>query len=381
MACTLCYLGYYYFSPIFTASSVIITYGINPFDICIKNPDLWYIIKLLFFISYIFSSFIYSYLIYQNILYKLFYFIKKLDIFNKLNNFKKYLINTFKKLKYRNSILNISNNLNNSNIKKNIKNNSLQLYIGNKINNEPIYLPEKSLFQNILITGTIGTGKTSSAMYPFTEQFISNPNKIPMLILDVKGNYYLKVKELCEKYDRTEDLIVLELDGHFKYNPLHNPHLKPSVLADRLKDILLLFSPNNSESYWLDKTHELLKEAIVLCRLYNNRYVTFEEIHKIITLDNYYKEKLSTLRELFINNKLSISDVYNLYSALNFFEKEFFSLDLRTKSILKSEVTRITNCFLSDYSVYKTFCPNFEELNFDGFQDAFFTRKNCCFKS
>jgi len=110
MACALCYLGHGYFSPIFTASSIIITYGINPFDICIKNPDLWYIIKLLFFITYIFSSFIYSYLIYQNILYKLFCFIKKLNICNKLNNCKKYLKNNFKKFKYRNSILNISNN-------------------------------------------------------------------------------------------------------------------------------------------------------------------------------------------------------------------------------------------------------------------------------
>lgn len=366
----MCYLGYYYFSPILTASSVIITYGINPFDICIKNPELWHIIKLLFFITYIFSSFIISYLFYQNILYKLFYHLRNFHIFNKLN--------IFFKFRNRNSILNISDNLYNS---KNEKNNSLQLYIGNKINNEPIYLTEKSLFQNILITGTIGTGKTSSAMYPFTEQFISNPNKFPMLILDVKGNYYLKVKELCEKYSRTEDLIVLELEGNFKYNPLHKPHLKASVLADRLKDILLLFSPNNSESYWLDKTHELLKEAIVLCRLYNNGYVTFEEIHKLITLENYYQEKISTLRNLFINNNLSISDVYNLYSALSFFKKEFFSLDLRTKSILKSEVTRITNCFLSDYSVYKTFCPSFEELNFDGFYDALLSRKNCCFKS
>lgn len=244
------------------------------------------------------------------------------------------------------------------------------MYIGNSLLSEPIYLSEKSLFQNILITGTIGTGKTSSAMYPFTEQFIANLQKLPMLILDVKGNYYLKVRELCEKYHRLDDLIIIELDGAFRYNPLHKPNLKASVLANRLKDILLLLSPNNSESYWIDKAEQVLTEAIKLCRLYNNGYVTFEEIHKIVTQEFYYQEKFSILRENFIQGLFSTSDIYDLLSALNFFEKEFFALDSRTFSILKSEITRITGCFISDYSIFHTFCPSREELNFLGFEDA-----------
>lgn len=283
-------------------------------------------------------------------------------------------LNWLKNRKYSNSILanSVSPHISQ-------KTEPLQLYIGESIDfKHSIYLPEKSLFQNILITGTIGTGKTSSAMYPFTEQFISNSQKIPMLILDVKGNYYLKVQELCKKYHRTEDLIVIELDGKFKYNPLHKPHLKASVLADRLKDILLLFSPNNSESYWIDKVHQLLTEAIKLCRLYNHGYVTFEEIHKLITLEDYYREKIPIFRENFMQNNFTPSEIYDLYASLHFFEKEFFSLDLRTMSILKSEVTRITNCFVSDYSVYHTFCPSFSELNFTGFEDVLSSRKNSC---
>lgn len=248
---------------------------------------------------------------------------------------------------------------------------SLQLYIGkDEINNVDIYLPEKSLFQNILITGTIGTGKTSSAMYPFTEQLISYLPKIPMLILDVKGNYHLKVKDFCTKYHRLEDLIIIELNGNFKYNPLHKPNLKASVLANRLKSILLLFSPNNSESYWLDTAEQVITECIKLCRLYNNGYVTFDEIHKLIHQKSYYQEKTSILKDKFTQGKLSQSDIYHLLSSLTFFEKEFFSLDIRTLSILKSEIARITNCFISDYDVFHTFCPKYEELNFSGFNEA-----------
>lgn len=299
---------------------------------------------------------------FKNIFYPFLSHLFKISIYLK-NKFIVFL-NLVKKDKYKNSILNTeNNNLNN--------NSSISLYVGNSVDlKKPIYLSEKSLYQNILITGTIGTGKTSSAMYPFTEQLIANKYKLPMLILDVKGNYYLKVKELCEKYGRLNDLIVLELNGQFKYNPLHKPNLKPSVLANRLKDILLLFSPNNSESYWIDKSEQVLAEAIKLCRLYNQNYVTFEEIHKLITVDNYYKEKIPILREHFINNNFSPSEIYDLLSALTFFEKEFFALDSRTISILKSEITRITNCFISDYSVFNTFCPTLDELNFIGFENA-----------
>ncbi len=270
----------------------------------------------------------------------------------------------------------------NKKIKKNIpenispKNNELSLLLGKNIyTNEKIYLPEKSLYQNILITGTIGTGKTSSAMYPFTEQLISykannSTKKIGMLILDVKGNYCHKVKQLCQKHGREDDLITIELNGLFKYNPLHKPDLKPTILANRLKSILLLFSKNNTESFWLDKAEQILAESIKLCRLYNNGYVTFEELHKIITVNDYYREKLEILRQKFTNNDFSYTEIYDLLSSINFFEKEFFNLDSRTLSILRSEITRITNSFICEYDILKTFSPSKDELNFLGFDEV-----------
>lgn len=236
-------------------------------------------------------------------------------------------------------------------------------------------MPEKSLYQNILITGTIGTGKTSSAMYPFTKQLIAyccerSREKLGMLILDVKGNYYKKVLEFAKQYDRTEDVIVIELGGKYYYNPLHKPNLKPSVLANRLKTILLLFSKNNSESYWLDKAEQILTEAIKLCRLYNHNYVTFEELHKLVTQPEYYLKKITFLREKFTRNLLSKSEIYDLLFSINFFEKEYFNLDNRTLSILKSEITRMTNSFISDYDVFNIFNPKEQDLNFFGFEEV-----------
>ena len=180
------------------------------------------------------------------------------------------------------------------------KENELNLCIGKDINDCKIIVPSSGLYQNFLITGTIGSGKTSSAMYPFTEQIIEfnskNPNKkISMLILDVKGNYHFQIKNLVKKYNLEKDLITIGINSSIYYNPLYKPNLKPQILANRIKTILTLFSENNSESYWLDKVEEILTECIKLCRLYQNNYVTFEEIHKLITNPNYYQEKISLL--------------------------------------------------------------------------------------
>ena len=212
-------------------------------------------------------------------------------------------------------------------------------------------------------------------MYPFTKQLLKynseNINdKIGMLILDVKGNYHNQILEYAKLYNLEKDLIVIGLNSNNFYNPLHKPNLKPIVLANRLKTILTLFSENNSESYWLDKAEQILVEAIKLCRLYNNNYVTFSELHKLITIPNYYKEKIKVLKELFISSKLNSKQIYELNECLNFFQKEFECLDSRTKGILISEITRITNTFISDYDIFSTFSPPKEKLNFLGFEDV-----------
>ena len=208
-------------------------------------------------------------------------------------------------------------------------------------------------------------------MYPFLKQLIKydKPN-LGMLILDVKGNFYKQVLNYADKYNRTEDIIVISLDSDIRYNPLHKPDLNPSVLANRLKTILELFSPQTFESYWLDKVQDILTECIKLCRLYNDGYVTFTEIHNLINNNDYYKSKIDILRNLFISGKLSNEDVYNLYSSLSFFENEFTKLDERTKSILKSEITRITGIFVSDYKISKTFCSSKNELTFENFEEV-----------
>lgn len=332
---------FFIFKDIFYSNNILIDFAIHPFNICEKYPDLWNFIKITYVLFYccvvlIISNFIYSY------------------IFHKKEN----LINENEST----AICNISNN------------SKLNLLVGKNEKGDMLYIDENGLYQNILITGTIGSGKTSSAMYPFTRQLIeykadNKKEKLGLLILDVKGNYYKQVQKYCEIYNRKNDLMVLSLDGSVCYNPLDKPNLKAHILANRLKTILTLFSSNNGEQYWLDKAEQILTECIKLCRLYNDGYVTFEELHKLITIPDYYSSKITILRSKFLAGKLSKEDCFNLLTSIEFFEKEFLKLDSRTMAILKSEITRITGCFVSDYQVQKIFCPSKENINFRGFKN------------
>ena len=239
-----------------------------------------------------------------------------------------------------------------------------------------IVVNEKGMYQNFLITGTIGTGKTASAMYPFTKQAMFykayDPDLKPgMLILDVKGNFYKQVIKFAEEAGRQDDIIIIELGGVYKYNPVHKPNMRPLVLANRSKIVLSLFSPRGTgDSYWLDKAELLITECIKLCRLYNSGYVTFSEINKLVNNKTYLDAMLSKLIEDRENSLLSDEEDEEFETTLDYFDNEYVNLSENTLSIIQSVVTQMTQFFYTDPEVRNTFSPLRNELNFEGFKDV-----------
>ena len=236
-----------------------------------------------------------------------------------------------------------------------------------------LILEEKGLYQNFLITGGIGSGKTASAMYPFVKQFLYiKPNnqelKCGMLILDVKGNFYKQVEEFAQAVGRSKDIIRIELGGENKYNPLNKPNIPPLILAGRVKKVLGLFSPNTgNDSYWLDKAEMLIAESIKLIRASNEGYVNFVEIYKIIANEGYREEIIRRLEyELDENPKFKNITSEEVETAVEYFTGEFRYLSENTLTIIQSVTTQMTQAFYSDPYVKRTFSPPKNELTFDG---------------
>ncbi len=354
--------------------NIMFPYALNKFYIDIEYPGIWSKIKAYFYIINIVTplTIILIYNLKKYAIWKKLY-IKELREEENLNFFK---VETRKKeLKENNTVLKrIFKDKNDYKDKKENSKEVLEILIGFNEQKQPVYLDEKALFQNILITGSIGTGKTSSGMYNITKQLIAynsyNDKKIGMLILDVKGNYYDFVRKEAIKNGRLQDLVCIDISGDTYYNPIDKTELSSDIIAGRLKEILLLFSKNNTESFWIDKAGMLLSEVIKFIRLYNENYVTFYEIHNIINDIDYYLKMKKNIKSKLIKNKYSEEDIFNINSSVDYIEKEFLKLDERTKGIIIAEISRITGIFVLNYDINRTFCPEKSKINFNGFRDV-----------
>lgn len=120
------------FKPIFNAQELIFPYAVNKFDIVSKFPTCWFYIKLSYCISLFFNLFL------------------------AINSIFKFIL-----IKY------IHKSKKTSNKKTCVESNTFNLLIGtNYTNQEKIYIAEKGLYQNLLITGTIGSRKNCVLYVP-----------------------------------------------------------------------------------------------------------------------------------------------------------------------------------------------------------------------
>ena len=121
-----------FFKPILTATNLIFPYSLHPFDIAYEYPKAWFYIKTFYCISL---------------------FITVLLTLNSISIFFKFK----KKIKKK-------NNLDEINL---INENSLNLLVGiNPDNQKQIFITEKGLYQNILVTGTIGSRENKFSYVP-----------------------------------------------------------------------------------------------------------------------------------------------------------------------------------------------------------------------
>lgn len=79
-------------------------------------------------------------------------------------------------------------------------------------------------------------------MYPFAEQVLGhaadNPERRAAgVVLEVKGDFCYKVRDLLKEYGREEDYLEVALDSEYRYNPLHND-LEAYALAYGIASLL-----------------------------------------------------------------------------------------------------------------------------------------------
>jgi hypothetical protein len=144
-------------------------------------------------------------------------------------------------------------------------------------------IPERGLFTGIAIFGAIGTGKTSCCMYPFAEQILAykaaeKDKRIGGLILEVKGDFCHKVKDILDRHGRSEDYIEVSLDSEYRYNPLQSD-LDAYELAYSIAALLNNLFGRGKEPFWQQAYTNLVNFLILLHKIAYD-YVTLFDVYQ-----------------------------------------------------------------------------------------------------
>ena len=156
-----------------------------------------------------------------------------------------------------------------------------------------LVIPERGLFTGVAILGAIGSGKTSCCMYPFAEQILAYraadaEKRIGGLVLEVKGDFCHRVKEILVRHGRAEDYIEISLDSKYRYNPLQSD-LDAYALAYNIASLLNNLFGRGKEPFWQQAYTNLVKFIILLHKVAFD-YVTLFDVYEC-AIDNATLER------------------------------------------------------------------------------------------
>jgi TraM recognition site of TraD and TraG len=158
-----------------------------------------------------------------------------------------------------------------------------------------LVIPERGLFTGTIIVGAIGSGKTSCAMYPFADQLLGfratdEDSRASGLVLEVKGDFCHKVREILRKRGRESDYVEISLDSTWAYNPLHND-LDGYALAYGIASLLNNLFGKGKEPFWQQAYTNLIKFIIILHKV-GFDYVTLFDVYESAISQEVFEKKL-----------------------------------------------------------------------------------------
>ena len=279
-----------------------------------------------------------------------------------------------------------------------------------------ISLSKTALRGNLLIIGSIGSGKTAGAIIPYFKQILSNFPDASIFGLDPKGSFIPIIKRLIAAAGR--EAIIFDTDTTLRFNPLWCPDIlkngnyidKASMIKAASQNVL---GQDKGSSFWETSAFNLTKAFIVVCAVKYD-YFTYNTLRKemIAGKESYADilKKIETLQKLQekINDAQNVTDSeqsieqieanlntlfnnlskkedgaaqslkdaleserydeeerHNIEEALCYI-KQFNAMAIELKSSIVASSTVFIDIF-SDYRVSKIFCPQHEEININSF--------------
>lgn len=223
-----------------------------------------------------------------------------------------------------------------------------------------VTLDRRALNGNVLVTGSIGSGKTQGTILTYFDQALKNFNPCPsVLAVDPKGSFIAEARKIIKSHGLSQRTLHLSLGGEVFFNPIYDPDALKSA---RYLDIAYMiqaaganFLGRSSDSvFWESHSFNLIRHSLAYCAA-SLHYYTFLDLYDAIlrAIGNELPEKI---KEVLETKALDTEERFNLTRAFDYFSLEFGALEERVRTSILATATAFLNQF-QEYQASRIFCP------------------------
>ena len=230
---------------------------------------------------------------------------------------------------------------------------------------EWVVLNKKALCGNILITGSIGSGKTQGTILPYFDQILAKQSLAPsVLAIDPKGTFIKDAVKIAERHGRKKDVLHLRLDGEVTFNPIYvDDVLKMGRFLDvaqMVRAAAINFSGRSSADspFWELSAFNLTKNTVIYCAAVYG-YYTLSDLYTGM-VDAVEGRAAAKLEAVIDSGRLEGEPLHNVRQALVYFSQEFQSFDQKLKTGILATATSFLSQF-QEFQANRIFCPKQEE--------------------
>lgn len=214
-----------------------------------------------------------------------------------------------------------------------------------------------------LITGQIGTGKTTAAINTMLWQVSRNCPTWGGVCVDDKGLYWETLAPMLRQLGREKDLILLQVrppDAPPDWVPAHtfnfldNPHLPYSAKAKVVCDVAASLGQRTDQSFFRMQAQVQMEFAFRVLDAAEHS-VTLRHAYDFLTLDLLQKEIMGMLGKL---------DTPDARLLVKHYENSFLAQPPEQLGGVKTTLANYLKYF-TDPMIAEIFCPSKSSFNFD----------------
>ena len=233
----------------------------------------------------------------------------------------------------------------------------------------------KALNGNILITGSIGSGKTQGTILPYFDQLLANLDPKPsVLAIDPKGTFVPHALEIAERHNLSHQVLHLKIGGNVTFNPIFEEKaLKGSKFLGIAQMIRAASANYDSQSgkhdaFWENSSYNLIKSCLIYCAAVHD-YYTLKDLYSVMVRAGD-EETCEVLRKEGENSeKFDEEEAANIEFAVEYFSREYGQLEDKVRTSILATGTSFLNQF-QEYQANRLFCPKKEDCTLKSMREV-----------